>query len=125
MNRFKTADIIKATGGTLLQAGPKGFSGVSTDSRNIGKGELFVPLVGERFDGHAFIPAALDNGAAGCLTGPGRLVSAPADRAVIEVSDTLRALQDIAHSVRSARGDRKSTRLNSSHLGPSRMPSSA
>ena len=40
---------------------------VCTDSRNIIPGCLFLPWVGEKFDGHNFIDAALDAGAAGCL----------------------------------------------------------
>ena len=43
-------------------------SKVETDSRTITPGSLFLPLVGERFDGHAYINAALEAGAAGCLT---------------------------------------------------------
>lgn len=103
MTRFKTEDILKATGGYLIQAGPKAFSGITTDSRKAGRGELFIPLVGERFDGHEFIPSAFENGAAGCLTGSGRSVSAPDGRAILEVRDTLQALQDIASFVRSTR----------------------
>ena len=41
---------------------------VETDSRTIDRGALFLPLTGERFDGHAYINAALEAGAAGCLT---------------------------------------------------------
>ena len=37
---------------------------VDTDSRNIHPRALFIPLVGERFDGHAYINSALENGAA-------------------------------------------------------------
>ncbi len=40
---------------------------VCTDSRKLTPGCLFLPWVGERFDGHNFIDAALDSGAAGCL----------------------------------------------------------
>ena len=101
---FKLSDILKATGGTETSSGPRGFSGISTDSRSIGKGELFVPLVGKNFDGHDFIPAAFAKGASGSLVMKGREVEAPEGRALIEVGDTLRALQDIAHAVRSARG---------------------
>ena len=43
------------------------ISVVSTDSRNITPGCLFVPIVGDRFDGHDYILDALDAGAAGCL----------------------------------------------------------
>ena len=39
----------------------------STDSRTVGAGEVFVPIVGERFDGHDYIGEALAAGAAGCL----------------------------------------------------------
>ena len=38
---------------------------VSTDSRKIAPGCLFIPLVGEKFDGHRFIDMALESGAAG------------------------------------------------------------
>ena len=40
---------------------------VCTDSRKLILGCLFLPWVGEKFDGHNFIDAALDAGAAGCL----------------------------------------------------------
>jgi len=43
------------------------FGGVSTDSRSLGRGELFVAIRGERFDGHAFLQAAQERGAAGPL----------------------------------------------------------
>jgi UDP-N-acetylmuramoyl-tripeptide--D-alanyl-D-alanine ligase len=44
------------------------FSGVSTDSRAVGAGELFVALQGERFDGHAYVGEAARRGAVGALT---------------------------------------------------------
>jgi len=41
---FQGHDILKATGGTLIQGNPAGFlSGISTDSRRITKGNLFIP----------------------------------------------------------------------------------
>ncbi len=43
------------------------FTGVSTDSRSVGSGELFVALRGPRFDGHAFVGAAAERGAAAAL----------------------------------------------------------
>jgi UDP-N-acetylmuramoyl-tripeptide--D-alanyl-D-alanine ligase len=98
--RFKTEEILEATGGRKLTPCPKGFAGISTDSRGIGAGELFVPLTGKNFDGHNFIGAAFDKGAAGALVRKGRRAKAPADAALIEVPDTLRALQDMAHYTR-------------------------
>ena len=40
---------------------------ICTDTRQLAAGQLFVPLVGERFDGHAFLPAALEAGAVALL----------------------------------------------------------
>lgn len=56
---------------------------------------LFVPLVGERFDGHDYLDAALESGAAGCLTArkPASLLQ---DKFYIQVSDTLEALKALA-----------------------------
>ena len=41
----------------------EGFSCVSTDSRRVEQGCLFIPLVGERFDGHTYLTQALESGA--------------------------------------------------------------
>ena len=65
---FTTAEILAATGGTLVHQGAwDTFCGVSTDSRTCQTGELFIPLTGEKHDGHEFIPAALRRGARGVL----------------------------------------------------------
>ena len=88
-------EICAAVGGTLLQDSGAPVTGVTTDSRAVQPGELFIPLVGERFDGHAYISKALEGGAAGCLTArepetllPGKLY--------IQVADTRLALKALA-----------------------------
>ena len=54
---FTTAEILAATRGTLVRQGVwDTFCGVSTDSRTCQTGELFIPLSGERHDGHEFHP---------------------------------------------------------------------
>ena len=68
---------------------------VSTDSRNITPGCLFIPLEGERFDGHSFIQAALEAGAAGCLTARERESYLPG-KFYIKVRSTQRALWELA-----------------------------
>lgn len=68
---------------------------VDTDSRNIHPGALFLPLEGERFDGHAFINDALEAGAAGCLTARERTSYLPG-KFYIKVGSTQRALRDLA-----------------------------
>ena len=68
---------------------------VDTDSRNIHPGALFIPLQGERFDGHAFINDALEAGAAGCLLSRERSSCLPG-KFYIKVANTQRALRDLA-----------------------------
>ena len=71
------------------------ISAVSTDSRNITPGCLFLPWVGEQFDGHNFIDAALDAGAAGCLCAKLPQDNRPA-KFSIKVADPRRALRVLA-----------------------------
>ena len=68
MRRLTVSELLTATGGTLLAGGVSAaVTSVSTDSRKAGEGALFIPLTGERFDGHDYIDKALALGAAGCL----------------------------------------------------------
>ena len=86
--------IAAAVGGTLC--GPdRAASAVSTDSRRIEPGSWFVPLEGERFDGHDYIGMALEKGAVGCLCARLPEERRP-DRAYVLVPDTKRALKDLA-----------------------------
>lgn len=95
-----TAEEIAAAVGAERLTGPVGavMSGLGTDTRTLKPGELFFALRGERFDGHDFIPAALELGAAGvvCDSSWAGATSPAGDRAVIAVRDTLRALGDMA-----------------------------
>ena len=75
------------------------ISVVSTDSRNITPGCLFLPWVGEQFDGHNFIDAALDAGAAGWLCAKLPQDIRP-DKFYIKVADTRLALRDMASAYR-------------------------
>jgi MurE/MurF fusion protein len=72
------------------------FLGVSTDSRAIEPGCLFVPLVGDRFDGHAFVEGALQAGAAAALVARNTPLAARTDLPLYVVDDTLAALQVLA-----------------------------
>lgn len=79
---------------------------ICTDSRQLSGGDLFLPLIGERFDGHGFLAAALEAGAAALIAQAGHL--APASQASVLaaaaaahvplwlVPDTLQAYQDLA-----------------------------
>ncbi|BDV44463.1 UDP-N-acetylmuramoyl-tripeptide--D-alanyl-D-alanine ligase [Geotalea uraniireducens] len=95
---FTRSDIAAATGGTLLGEAAGTVSGVSTDSRTVAAGELFVPLRGERFDGHDYLAAAAARGVQTVLVEQQWLAAnqPPAGVAVVAVPDTLRALGDLA-----------------------------
>jgi UDP-N-acetylmuramoyl-tripeptide--D-alanyl-D-alanine ligase len=93
---------------------------VVIDSREAGPRDLFVAIKGPRFDGHDFVADVLARGAAAAIVEEARLrqgsggarrsvESADAARpagALIEVGDTVKALQDLAHAVRMASGTR-------------------
>ena len=90
-----TARMRDAVHGTLCGPEDVAISELSTDSRSIAPGAWFVPVTGERFDGHDYIGMALDKGAAGCFCArlPEQLRP---DKAYILVEDTRRALRDLA-----------------------------
>ena len=88
-------EICAAVGGTLLQDSGAPVTGVTTDSRAVQPGQLFIPLVGERFDGHAYISKALDGGAEGCLTAAAPETLLPG-KLYIQVVDTRLALKALA-----------------------------
>jgi UDP-N-acetylmuramoyl-tripeptide--D-alanyl-D-alanine ligase len=91
--------VADAAGGRIVSGNPDAaFDVVSTDTRSIAPGSLFIALKGERFDGHAFAAEAIARGAAGLLVS--EPLAEPGAAAVIAVADTLRALQDLAREVR-------------------------
>ena len=94
-------EILRATGGKLLQGEEKTFfQGISTDSRTVGEGELFIALKGPRFDGYHFALEALEKKAGGVVIEEDKAGdirwNGYRPRAVIAVKDTLRALGDLA-----------------------------
>lgn len=101
---FSLEDVLKATSGTLISGAPENiFYGISTDSRQVVKGNLFVALKGEKFDGHDFIAKVMEQGAAGVLVlDEAKINQVLVDRtvAVMKVADTLTALGDLAQEWR-------------------------
>ncbi len=96
---WSEADVLAALG-LPAQFGkpPFTFSGISTDSRVVTPGALFVALAGERFDGHDYLAAVAAKGASGAVvrTGTGRV----ANLRLFEVEDTLVALGRLARARR-------------------------
>ncbi|MFA6610576.1 MAG: UDP-N-acetylmuramoyl-tripeptide--D-alanyl-D-alanine ligase, partial [Candidatus Omnitrophota bacterium] len=99
---MKVREIVEAVRGKLVSGDPDitvKASGISADSRSLGKGDLFIALSGANFDGNDFVSDAFKKGAIGAVVrAPWRgKRKAVGRKAIIEVKDTTKALQDIAH----------------------------
>lgn len=106
---FTRAEIMKALEpvGPVLRRGADEtpFKGLSTDTRTIRPDQLFVPLIGEKFDGHDYLDQAIEAGASGVLVQSGRDREVwPGRVTVILVPDTLVALGLIARAWREELG---------------------
>ena len=92
MKSLKLTEIIKNIGANCSYDGDIIISGVSTDTRTIEKGDLFIALVGDKFNGHDYISVAEQNGAAAVICSEKVEASVP----VLMVDDTLLALHRLA-----------------------------
>lgn len=94
---WKWDDILKATSGVLVKKGTFSHcSGVSTDSRVLNKGDLFIAIKGTQYDGHGFIPSAIKKGAAGIIMDKYPDEMSHFEGAVIKVDNTVKALGNLA-----------------------------
>ena len=93
---MKASEVIAATKAAIADFD---FSGVTTDSRAVKAGELFVALKGGNFDGHDYCGKAAELGAAGVVVSHD-VEGLPAGVSVFKVEDTLLAYQQLAHAYR-------------------------
>jgi UDP-N-acetylmuramoyl-tripeptide--D-alanyl-D-alanine ligase len=96
-----------AVGGRILSGDPNlAVGGVTTDTRACQPGDFFVALRGPRFDGNAFVGEAINKGAIGALVDAGfeERADVLTRAAIVQVADTTKGLQDLAHAVREASG---------------------
>jgi UDP-N-acetylmuramoyl-tripeptide--D-alanyl-D-alanine ligase len=89
---WTSAEIAEATGGAA--SGDFEVTGVTFDSREVGRGDLFVAMPGTVHDGHEFVAGAIAAGAAGAI------VSQPIDAPHVLVEDTARALEALGRASR-------------------------
>lgn len=101
LDRIAAALAAEATGS--LPCGPAQIRGITTDTRKIGKGDAFLALKGERFDGHDYLRDAVRDGAAAVIVSRAPRLSA-LGVPVYEVRDTLSALGALAGYWRRAWG---------------------
>jgi UDP-N-acetylmuramoyl-tripeptide--D-alanyl-D-alanine ligase len=101
MNPLSILQIAEFAGAKLdLGDGKKMVERISTDSRTIKKGELFVALRGENFDGHKFIGGVAKTGAAGAIVDLNWKGNVPTSFALVRARDTLLAYQTLAANYR-------------------------
>lgn len=95
---FTIAEIAAATYGRVVGPATGNVDSISTDSRTVAAGQLFVPLRGEHFDGHGFISEVSAKGVTTVLAEEQWLKTHPLPDTVtgIAVKDTLKALGDLA-----------------------------
>jgi len=96
MARWILGDIVEAVGGKLTSgSADTKIHGVSTDTRSLKEGDLFVALKGDRFDGHDFLNDAVSKGAVAVMVSGAAVLKEPTAATVV-VDDTLSGLQRFA-----------------------------
>lgn len=93
---FALEDIVKVVKGKILKGKIpfEKIAGVSIDSRTLRPGDLFIAVAGQRFDGHDFIPQAVNRGA--CAVIVSKEIAIQTNLPVIGVENTMKALGQIA-----------------------------
>lgn len=96
--------LVQATGGSLVSGRfDSPVTGISTDTRQLHRGECFVALCGDRFDGHVFLGDAVSKGAGALIVSDSKVrqvAEAAKDVALVSVPDTLYALGELARFYR-------------------------
>lgn len=102
MEHITAGQVAEACRGTLLVgASDTVIKHISLDSRTMKGDDLFVPLIGEKTDGHKYIGQAMENGAAAVFTSEHEEAPDNAEGVWIKVEDTKKALQDLGSYCRS------------------------
>ena len=89
LTRVSGADLVRGSGASRV-------TGISIDSRTIKKGEAFLALKGDNFDGHDFIRTAIAKGATCIIKQKGKGRTESGGFACLEVKNSIKALGDIA-----------------------------
>ncbi len=106
MEKLKVKDIVRVTNGELI-IGDENIEceNFSKDTRQINKGDIYIGIKGEKFDGSKFWKEALNDGAVGVIVEnmdiSNEEINTYKDRIIIKVEDTLKALYKLATYKRS------------------------
>ena len=95
---MKLSEIIKATGAEVSREYQEDFDvRISTDTRTIQKGDIYLPLKGASFDGEKFIEQALEKGAAGAFYTSSNFCIKAEGKVMLKVHNTLTAYLQLAN----------------------------
>src|SRR5262245_30782124 len=97
---FSTEATRAAMNAERAGAMPDTITGISIDSRSIGKGDAFFAIKGDVHDGHAFVANALQNGAGLAVVAAAQRANMPANAPLLVVPDVLAGLVDLAKASR-------------------------
>jgi UDP-N-acetylmuramoyl-tripeptide--D-alanyl-D-alanine ligase len=101
MDPLPLHQVAEFAGAELVRGDPQfAISRVSTDSRTIKRGDLFVALRGEHFDAHNFLEQVANAGAAGAIISQDSPPGLPPTFAILRAADTLLAYQNLAANYR-------------------------
>ncbi|MDD3471383.1 MAG: UDP-N-acetylmuramoyl-tripeptide--D-alanyl-D-alanine ligase [Syntrophaceae bacterium] len=102
--KYSARQICSICHGEIIWGNPETvFTGISTDSRDIKKGDLFLPIIGEKFNGFDYVIPAIRAGARGSLVVSNfsdKLLTDLSDQVLIKIQDSLRCLTDLASTHR-------------------------
>ena len=99
--RLPLGRIAELIGGTMHGTNRDAVAtGYSIDTRTLQPGELFFAICGENLDGHDYVNAALDRGAAAAVVLDSQAARFGQQGRILAVPDTLEALQKLGHAVR-------------------------
>ena len=95
MEMITVGEAACAVGGKLISGDPQTkLTSVCIDSRQVGEGALFVPIIGEKVDAHIFIPQVFESGAAATLTSHGEVLDSGKPHILVE--NTEKAIGELA-----------------------------
>jgi UDP-N-acetylmuramoyl-tripeptide--D-alanyl-D-alanine ligase len=102
MKPIAISQLVQVVGGTFLSkpVAERSFTGISTDSRTARSGDCFFAVKGEQFDGHDYVTAAFERGAVCAVVERPVMGVLDADRVIVCVPDTTRALGDLGREYR-------------------------
>ena len=97
---WRAEDALAAMGARIAGLMPAGLGEASIDSRGLQAGDLFFAITGENRDGHEFVPAAFERGAAACVVTDARAAEFAGKGALFVVEDALKALELLGRAAR-------------------------